>query len=81
MVQHGLLRQPSEPLGHWLQRVLAEPVMAQVRTPLQHLLRLHYRYRFDPQGLTLADREHLRREAKACLATLNGARPAGGRGG
>ena len=37
---------------------------------LRELLRLHYRYRFDPQGLSQTDREALRREATGCLARL-----------
>jgi len=37
---------------------------------LQELLRLHYRHRFDPQGLSATEREQLRREAKACLTAL-----------
>jgi hypothetical protein len=37
---------------------------------LQRLLRLHYRYRFDPLGLNPSDRETLRRETKTCLASL-----------
>ena len=31
---------------------------------------LHYRYRFDPKGLTASERETLRREAKECLTRL-----------
>ena len=37
---------------------------------LRELLRLHYRYRFDPQGLSQADREALRREVGGCLARM-----------
>ena len=36
--------------------------MAEVRNRLWELLRLHYRYRFDPEGLRQGDRETLRRE-------------------
>ena len=41
------------------------------RSRLQELLRLHYRYRFDPQGLSRNDREALRREAGGCLARMD----------
>jgi hypothetical protein len=44
--------------------------MADVRGRVRELLRLHYRYRFDPQGLSQADREALRREATGCLASM-----------
>jgi hypothetical protein len=46
------------------------PALPEVSGALQELLRLHYRYRFDPRGLTPADREALRREATTCLAQL-----------
>jgi hypothetical protein len=44
--------------------------MADMRSRLQELLNLHYRYRFDPQGLNQTDREALRRDASGCLAKL-----------
>ena len=41
-----------------------------MKNRLQELLRLHYRYRFDPNGLSQPDREALRREASGCLACM-----------
>jgi len=66
----GLKREPSEPLSEWLLGLISDPALAPVRDRLQELLRLHYRYRFDPQGLSPAEREALRREAQGCLANL-----------
>jgi hypothetical protein len=66
----GLPREPAEPLSPWLQRVSAQPTMANLRDPLQKLLQLHYRHRFDPDGLDAADRERLKRDAKSCLDSL-----------
>jgi len=66
----GLPRQPGEALSYWLERVSVEPALASLREPLLKLLRLHYRHRFDPRGLNAAEREQLRREAKACLDSL-----------
>lgn len=66
----GLPRQPGEPLSHWLERAIANPALAGSREPLQKILRLHYRHRFDPQGLTAEERAELKREAKACLDSL-----------
>jgi hypothetical protein len=63
-------RQPSEPLSAWLWRITTDPALAQVRGRLRELLRLHYRYRFDPHGLTRTDREALRRETAGCLARI-----------
>lgn len=67
LVARGLGRQPDEPLSVWLERAAAEPALAQWREPLRQLLRLHYRYRFDPQGLTESERRELKREAEQCL--------------
>jgi protein-glutamine gamma-glutamyltransferase len=66
----GVARRSSEPLSDWLARALADPVLGDLRAPLQKLLQLHYRYRFDPHGLEAAERRALEREAKACLDLL-----------
>ena len=63
-------RQPGEPLSAWLLRATKDPALADLQSRLQELLRLHYRYRFDPHGLPEADREALGREAKDCLVKL-----------
>ncbi|HEY5041724.1 MAG TPA: transglutaminase domain-containing protein [Verrucomicrobiae bacterium] len=70
LAARGTPRQPGEPLADWLERVVAGPVPVEMRGPLQKLLRLHYRHRFDPQGLNVAEREALRRDAKTCLDSL-----------
>ena len=67
----GLARQPSEPLSEWLQRAANEPTLVDLRDPLSRLLRLHYRYRFDPHGLTPKERTELRRQAKDCLSKID----------
>lgn len=70
LAEHGVPRGPGEALSDWLERVVAAPGMTELRAPLQEILRLHYRYRFDPLGLSGADRESLRREVRACLENL-----------
>jgi hypothetical protein len=70
LAERGARRPSSEPLSAWLRRVTTDPAMADVRDQVRELLRLHYRYRFDPQGLSQADREALRREATGCLASM-----------
>ena len=57
-------------MSDWLGRALAEPALSDLREPLQKLLRLHYRHRFDPQGLNAEERENLKRETKQCLEIL-----------
>jgi hypothetical protein len=66
----GSTRQPGEPLSGWLARAVADPRLAAVKNSLEILLRLHYRHRFDPQGLNATDRETLKRESKICLTRL-----------
>jgi protein-glutamine gamma-glutamyltransferase len=66
----GVPREPGEPLSIWLPRATADPTLAEMKNSLEELRRLHYRHRFDPQGLNASDRETLRREAMVCLAHL-----------
>lgn len=54
----GLGRRPGEPLSDWLARI--EPLAKLDAGPLRRLLALHYRLRFDPQGLRQDEREALR---------------------
>ena len=75
LAARGLPRPPGESLADWLQRALAEPALAELRAPLQKLLQLHYRHRFDPPGLSATQREELKREAQVCLAILAKTRP------
>jgi protein-glutamine gamma-glutamyltransferase len=71
LAERGLLRGVNEPLANWLERAAAEPELATLKDPLGALLRLHYRYRFDPKGLSANDREELRRAARECRETLS----------
>ena len=70
LAARGITRQSGETFSNWLFRTAADPALAPLEVPLRGLLRLHYRYRFDPEGLTPADREQLRLEAQACLVRL-----------
>jgi len=71
LATRGVIRSESEPLGDWLRRLLETPGLADLRAPLEEVLRLHYRHRFDPLGLDAGDREALRRETSRCLETLS----------
>jgi len=70
LAARGFPRTPEEPLTAWLERATESPELADLRLPLGQLLRLHYRHRFDPAGLTTAERNALRDEARACLDQL-----------
>jgi hypothetical protein len=70
LAKRGAPRRPCEPLSAWLLRVAADPALTGMNSRLQELLSLHYRYRFDPEGLSQGDREALRREASGLLLAL-----------
>lgn len=76
LATRGVTRGEAEPLGDWLRRVLETPHLAELRAPLEEVLRLHYRHRFDPLGLNATDRESLRRETGRCLEALATTSPA-----
>ena len=76
LTERGVPRGASEPLNEWLERVAETPGLAELCAPLQEILRLHYRYRFDPLGLNEVDREVLRAETRACLEKLSNAEKA-----
>jgi hypothetical protein len=71
LVERGFLRQACEPLSAWLQRAAADPGLTDVSAPLRALLLLHYRYRFDPRGLSRPERDALRVQARAALAQID----------
>jgi hypothetical protein len=70
LTRRGVPRAPGQSLGNWLSRILSDPSLEVMRHRLSAPLGLHYRYRFDPHGLSPTEREALRREAQACLQTL-----------
>ena len=63
--ERGLERDIGETLSSWLKR--AAPHLAELASKMPELLRLHYRYRFDPMGLTRSERETLKSKATAWL--------------
>jgi len=70
LARRGLVRRPGESLFHWLAQAGGDPAVAGLQEPLRQLVRLHYRLRFDPRGLTAPERDELRRQTRACLAGL-----------
>lgn len=72
LAARGVPRGEAEPLRLWLHRALRQPELLTLQTPLEELLRLHYRHRFDPLGLSPDDRAALRRETERCLERLSG---------
>ncbi len=67
----GVSRHPWEPLSRWVERLeVSQPWMGAADS-LQRILRLHYRYRFDPNGLSLAERESLTSRVEEWLEQLD----------
>ena len=72
LARGGLPREPGEPLYAWLRRVTNDSRLAGLRQPLENILALHYRYRFDPLGLDASERQELRKEVETCLSSVSG---------
>jgi protein-glutamine gamma-glutamyltransferase len=70
LVRRGFERWQGQSLSHWLALAGGDPAVAGLQEPLRHLLRLHYRHRFDPRGLTALEREDLRCQVRDCLKRL-----------
>ncbi len=61
LAERGWARRAHETAGDWLKRLRAEaPVDA---VTLGEIVELHYRYRFDPPGLTPEERLRLKQAA------------------
>jgi hypothetical protein len=71
LVQIGPARERGEPLSLWLGRATKDPYLSGLKQPLENVLSLHYRYRFDPSGLDSTERQALRREVDECLSAAS----------
>jgi transglutaminase-like putative cysteine protease len=70
LAARGVIRRSNESLAHLLQRGEAMPALATMKRQLQDLLSLHYRYRFDPAGISATERDALRVQANHCVREL-----------
>ncbi|HTB84921.1 MAG TPA: transglutaminase domain-containing protein [Candidatus Sulfotelmatobacter sp.] len=75
LAARGVPRQAGENFSDWLERALSERSLRDLRAPLHGLLRLHYRYRFDPDGLNAEQREELRRKSADTLQKITSSPP------
>lgn len=64
--EQGFERSPAEPLRQWAERV-GEQIPSPHGQILKEILTLHYRYRFDPQGLSAAERTELAQRSQDWL--------------
>jgi protein-glutamine gamma-glutamyltransferase len=67
LARRGLGRQKWEPLTTWINRIAANTATPDL---LQQVVSLHYRYRFDPDGLNAQDRQALKESARTWLANF-----------
>ena len=67
LARAGCARARDEALSAWLTRVARERGDIALE-PLARMLRLHYRYRFDPRGLSATERAALSAQAREWLA-------------
>ena len=59
LIQLGYPRHPGETLSGWIERIEAKSPYDSTHR-LQSILSLHYRYRFDPKGITSEERSALK---------------------
>lgn len=64
-MEQGFERHAGETLAGWVARV--EPSLASVAQTLKPIVSLHYKYRFDPAGLSSAERASLTAAVKSWL--------------
>jgi transglutaminase-like putative cysteine protease len=67
----GFGRRPAEPVSAWISRL--EDARGLTADALREIAKLHYRYRFDPEGLGVDERQALRTRVEAWLAARTGA--------
>jgi hypothetical protein len=63
----GFVRHPGEALSHLIARVEEGQSPSISTEPLQSILKLHYRYRFDPKGISQSERSALRSNVSVWL--------------
>ena len=66
----GFKLRPGEPLGPWVRRLIENHDSGVLRNALSAILELHYRYRFDPRGISEDERAGLRSKVDECLNAL-----------
>lgn len=69
LTRRGLGRHTWEPVSMWINRICPDTVMPDL---LKRIVSLHYRYRFDPDGLRPQEREALKEAARTWLSRNKG---------
>ncbi len=63
----GYPRHPWEPLSNWIRRIEQAQSSSVSAEALHSILALHYQYRFDPNGITMAEKATLKSEVQEWL--------------
>ncbi|MEW6669807.1 MAG: transglutaminase domain-containing protein [Thermodesulfobacteriota bacterium] len=71
----GFPRHSWETASHWIERISRDPSLGLPVERLSSVLTLHYRYRFDPEGITEDERSTLRTEARSCQSAQRNGNP------
>ncbi len=58
---------PGEPMGRWIDRMTGDGYLKNGRNGIRSLLALHYRHRFDPEGIGPEERQMLREGVRKWL--------------
>ena len=66
--QSGFTRSRSETFKQWIERVQDNLPTSDLVAELQSILELHYRYRFDPQGIKITERDKLQSDCRSWLS-------------
>lgn len=64
--ESGFTRDRSETFKQWIERVQANLTTPE-KNELRSIIELHYRYRFDPQGITATERKKLTSDCRSWL--------------
>lgn len=68
LYESRFVRYPWETLSSWIRRIEKDEFSPLSIELLHSILALHYRYRFDPEGITLAEKARLSSEVQSWLA-------------
>lgn len=68
LARRGLDRRTWEPLNVWIDRICFDAYRPDL---LRQIISLHYRYRFDPDGLSQEERESLKDSARVWFAGMD----------
>jgi transglutaminase-like putative cysteine protease len=67
LVRAGFARRSSESMANWIAKLPQNQFAAPLAENLKSLVDLHYRFRFDPRGISDAEKSHLISAARAWL--------------